>query len=461
MGPLYRGRRLAACLLPAAAASALVASCETANVPVLTPNATTGDAGVLPVGPTTRIEYCSAAGPTALVDADGGTVCPASVAQTTFRFAVCTCGDLVAGHTITTDAFDGSLGAYDPTRATTGGALATDGNLNASAKLDVGGSIWAAGNAGLTSTAPVVASGELHALGQVNVTQWLTVGTDAWLAGGLIAGGNVLIPGTLHMPSGAPLSVGGTQSIGAQITGPVTVPPPCDCSAASLLDVIGLVEGYRAHNDDTSAGIDARMLENVTTPLSEALPCGRLFFTGVDAHAPVTLTTSGRTALFIGGDFKAESDVVLESPTTGELDVFIEGNVLAAGQLRVGSAANPARAHIYVGGSGTVNLQSAVQIAGNLYAPRAEVVLGGAAPVTVFGSIFAGRLNAGSDLTVHFDESIARQSAACPAPAGACATCRDCGNQACVAGACGSCADSSECCAPAVCRSGTCVLDVR
>jgi hypothetical protein len=157
-------------------------------------------------------------------------------------------------------------------------------------------------------------------------------------------------------------------------------------------------------------------------------------------------------------------DFTLDVPPQGELDLFIEGNVLAAGQLRLGRAANPARVRVYVGGTGTVNLQNAAQLSGNLYAPRAEVVLGSSAPVTVFGSIFAGRLNAGADLTVHFDESVARTASAvgtCASPTGACSTCRDCGNQACSGGACGACLVSTECCPPSVCRSSTCVLDVR
>jgi hypothetical protein len=419
------------------------------------------EAGGVDMGASTRAAYCSATGPPVILGGDGGTICTEAIAQATFRFAICTCGDLVAGHAVTTDAFDGALGAYDATGAKVGGAVGANGNLNASAPLSVGGSLWAGGSAGLTSNVGVVAQGELHAHGLVNIGQSLTVGTDAWLEGGLLAMGNVLIPGTLHVPSGAPLMVGGMGTIGTTSTEPVTVPPPCDCAPTSLLDVAGVVEAYRAHNDDIPATIDPALLENVMAPLTMTLPCGRLFFTAVGAHAPVTLTVAGRTAIFVGGDLVADSDLVLDVPQGGELDLFIEGNVLAAGQLRLGRVDNPARARVYVGGSGSVNLQNAVQFVGNLYAPKAEVVLGNAAPVTVFGSLFAGRLNAGAELTVHFDESVAREVSSCPAAAGPCSTCHDCGNQACSAGVCGPCSDSSQCCAPSVCRSGTCVLDVR
>jgi hypothetical protein len=436
----------------------MTVGCGKAEIQVLAAGSA-ADAGAPAAG--SRAEYCSTAGPAVIGNGDGGTICPQEFAQTTFRFAVCTCGDLVASHAVTTDSFDGALGAYDPTQARVGGALGTDGNLNASATLDVGGTLWAGGAAGLTSTAAVTAQGELHVLGLVNIEESLTVGTDAWLEGGLITTGDVLIPGTLHVPAGVPIMVGGMQTIGSTATGPVAVAPPCDCADSALLDIAAMVEGYRDRNDDLSASIDPALLENVTAPLSQSLPCGRLFFTSVGAHAPVTLTVAGRTAIFVGGDFVADQDIAVDVPQGGELDLFIEGNVLAAGQLRLGRVDNPALARVYVGGSGTVNLQNAANVSGNLYAPKAEVVLGSGAPVTVFGSIFAGGLNAGAPLTVHFDESVARDVAGCPPSGGACSTCRECGNQACSAGVCGACLDSTQCCPPSVCRSSTCVLDVR
>ncbi len=434
-------------------------ACGKAEIQVLAPVGPAADSGV--TAGSSRAEYCSTAGPAIIEDGDGGSICPEEFAQATFRFAVCTCGDLVASHVVTTDSFDGALGAYDPTQARFGGAVGTDGNLNASATLEVGGSLWAGGAAGLTSNVSVTAQGELHVRGLVNIRQALTVGTDAWLEAGLVTTGDVLIPGTLHVPSGAPVMVAGMQTIGSTVTGPVTVPPPCDCGDSALLDIAATVEGYRAHNDDLSANIDPTLLENVMAPLTQTLPCGRLFFTSVGAHAPVTLTVSGRTAIFIGGDFVADQDIAIDVPQGGELDLFIEGNVLAAGQLRLGRVDNPARARVYMGGSGTVNLQNAANVSGNLYAPKAEVVLGSSAPVTVFGSIFAGGLNAGAPLTVHFDESVARDVAGCPPSVGACSTCRECGNQACSGGVCGACLDSTQCCPPSVCRSSTCVLDVR
>ena len=112
--------------------------------------------------------------------------------------------------------------------------------------------------------------------------------------------------------------------------------------------------------------------------------------------------------------------------------------------------------------SSSVNLQSAATLAGNLYAPGAMITLGGTAPTTLYGSMFASSLSSGSDLTIHYDQAILSPSSmpACTAPTN-CSSCNDCNGQACNSGTCGTCADSSQCCAPLVCGpQGQCVADV-
>lgn len=446
-------------------------SCATTDVPVLAAvgddaGSSGGPDGQVPVDGGTRADYCAGSGPPVLVDdaGDAGAVevCTAGLAQVAFRYALCTCDGYTSDHALTTDAFDGTQGPYDPSHALPGGSFGSNGNVNASGPVTVGGSLWASDSTGLTSSAPVAAAGELHAQGEVHSGPSLKVGTDAWLAGGLQANGDVTIAGTLHVPPSAPVDVGGTKTIGAVATGGVTVPPACDCDPRHRVDVAGLVETYRASNDDVAAGVDPAMLENVTAPLTHEIPCGRIFFTRVGASAPVHLTAQGRVAIFVGGDLSTTADFVVDAPPGSEVDLFVENGVTVGGAFLVGSPANPARARTYVGGAGTVNLQGASQLAGNLYAPQAELVLGGSASTTLFGSIFAARLSAGADLTIHFDEAVLTQNGAptC-APPTTCAGCGDCGGQACNSGICGGCADSSQCCAPLVCRAGSCVPNVQ
>ena len=71
--------------------------CGKAEIQVLAAGSA-ADAGAPAAG--SRAEYCSTAGPAVIGNGDGGTICPQEFAQTTFRFAVCTCGDLVASHAV-------------------------------------------------------------------------------------------------------------------------------------------------------------------------------------------------------------------------------------------------------------------------------------------------------------------------------------------------------------------------
>jgi hypothetical protein len=164
---------------------------------------------------------------------------------------------------------------------------------------------------------------------------------------------------------------------------------------------------------------------------------------------------SGRTAIFIGGDLAPSGAFTIDAGPKSEVDVFVEGNVVAGSTFTIGSAASPLKARLYVGGSGTINLPKATTLAGNLYGPRAELLLG--SDTTVFGSIFTRRLNTQGTLTVHYDEGVLSAGDGCPAPPGACTSCHDCGNQACNAGTCGACATSADCCAPLQCSGGRCV----
>jgi hypothetical protein len=362
----------------------------------------------------------------------------------------------VSAAAITTDSFDGTKGPYDAGAAHAGGGLGTNGNLSAQGTLAIGGALWVADATGMT-VATASAQGELHAAGRVASGPSLTVGGDAYVLGDVAATGDLHIAGTLHQPSGASASAGGTKTIGGTATGSFTVPPACDCDPALLIDVAAYVEAYRTTNDDTAVGIDPNALSNVNTDTSLTLPCGRIFFTRVGGTGAITLTLSpGRTAIFVGGDLAPNGSFAIDAPAGSEVDLFVEGGVVAGSSFALGSAASPAKARLWVGGPATVNLPNASVLAGNVYAPRSDLVLG-SNPVTVFGSIFGKRVSAQGPLTIHYDESVLGAGASCGASSGTCSSCHDCANQACVAGTCGACADSSECCAPLVCNTGTCV----
>jgi hypothetical protein len=447
------------------AALGAISACGTSSLDVLDPGADGGGSPateggvVLPVDAGTAADYCSGAG--AIVLGAGATIaCVGGLAQSAFRYALCTCDGLVSATSITTDSFDSANGPYAAGTARNGGGLGSNGYLAANGMLTVGGALWATDATGMT-VATATAQGELHVGGRAASGPQLTVGADAYVLGDVAAQGNLSIQGALHQPSGAQVSAGGTKSIGATITGSFTVPPACDCDPALRVDVPAIVETYRAANDDAAAGIDPRALENVATDTTLTLPCGRLFFTRVGGSGGVHLVTSaGRTAIFVGGDLAPSGPFTIDVAPSNQVDVFVEGNVVAGSTFTVGDPAHPVDARLWIGGTGTANLQQATTFAGNLYAPQAELVLGGL-PVDVYGSLFVRRLSAQAAVTIHYDEHVLSTAAACPVQTAACTSCHDCANQACTSGVCGACTDSSQCCAPLVCVAGTCAASLR
>jgi hypothetical protein len=415
-------------------------------------------------------DYCAGSGPPLLVDTagDAGPVstCPSLLAQRAFRYALCTCDGYVSSHGLFTDAFDSAQGAYDAGSATAGGSVGTNGNLSPGL-LQVSGSLWASNSTDLTTTATIQVTGELHAQGEVHAGPELSVGASAWMASGIQTSGDVTVAGTLHVPAGAPIDIPqGMQHTGPLDSTPFQVLPACDCDPSHIVDVKGVVATYGAHSDDETLKIQPSMLENVQSPLTTAeatLPCGRIFFTRIGpANVPIHLMAQGRVAIFVDGDLSTQSDFVVDAPSGNEVDLFVAGNVNVGGRFQVGDASNPARGRTYVGGN-KVNLQGAAEFAGNLYAPGADLTLGGSAPTTLFGSVFVGAFSAGSDLTIHYDESILTPAATpnCPGST-VCASCNDCGGQPCNSGTCGRfCTNSDQCCPPLVCGSnGSCVPDL-
>jgi hypothetical protein len=411
--PAWVGLLLAASWLGAAGGG-----CGTTDVPVFLassgadggpPASVDGSANSLG----TQGEFCMGSGPPALIamTADAGllSTCPDQLVQRAFRYALCTCDDYVNSHALVTDAFDGSKGPYDPSTATPGGSVGVNGNLSSSAgDLTVGGSLWASSPADI-DTGAVLVSGELHAQGELHPTGNVSVAGDAWLAGGIQTTGDLTVHGTLHVPSDVPIDVGG-MNFGTPDRAAFQVAPVCDCDPSDFVDVAGVVATYAEHNDDAPSTIQRDTLANVTSDLQVTLPCGRYYLKSIGAgSASIQITIQGRVAIFVAGDVST-SDFSVVVPTGSELDLFVAGGVTVAGVFEVGSTQNPARARTYV--ENAVNLQSASTLAGNLYAPSATVTIGGSAPTILYGSIFARSVSAGSDLTLHYDESILNESLA-------------------------------------------------
>ena len=484
-------RRLLGCVVPGLLATVLGAGggCGTSEVLVLrelpegpgggmdSSVATVEAQAPLPDAPEdapvigTQQEYCEGSGPPELratTDAGTTSMCPDQLAQREFRYALCLCSNYMNSQGLFTDAFDGAQGPYGASTPTAGGSVGVNGDL-APGPMNINGSLWASDmTTNITTATAMSVSGDLHTQGELHGTS-LVVQGDAWMASGLQASGDVTIKGTLHVPATQPTSVSGMFTHGAVDTMTLPYAPACDCPFTPVVDVAGVVRTYQdpSDNDDVALGIQSTMLANVQpddgspdggTPI--VLQCGRIYLTRIGGNAPIHLIVQGRVALFVAGDVSV-SDFRIDVPSPYELDLFVGGSITASGIFQVGDPSNPARARTYVGGR-TVNLQNAATLAGNLYAPNANITLG-PAPTTLYGAIFADSLSSGSDLTIHYDKAILTppSTRACPTPT-SCITCNDCNGQPCNSLTCGgTCADSSQCCAPLVCNGqGVCVPDV-
>jgi hypothetical protein len=216
------------------------------------------------------------------------------------------------------------------------------------------------------------------------------------------------------------------------------------------------------------------------------LPCGNYYLNGFSLSGSTAIVAHGHVAIYIDGNIDAQSNLTITLDPNSELDVFVSGTVTSGSNFSLGSVNYPALTRLYVGSSAQLELSSSTVIAGNVYAPNATVLW--TSGTDMFGSVLAGDFSAQSDVTLHHDERVLRAGDSCEPPgtpsgsggaggAGAgganaggagggsagsppatCNSCVDCGNQACTtAGACGACTTSADCCAPLICRAGTCI----
>jgi hypothetical protein len=226
------------------------------------------------------------------------------------------------------------------------------------------------------------------------------------------------------------------------------------------------VEDGKLHNDNVAIGLDSAAFENATGATRLDLPCGRYYLTKITPRSSATIAVHGRTAIFIGGNIdtqQANLDIAIDPQA--ELDIFVGGTIVNATGLRLGNVDVPAQLRVYIAG-GPVDFSAPSTTAGNFYLPYSEFV--SPSNFNLFGSLFAKKFTGQGQ--IHYDRGILNAGAICeggrpgtdggtPADAGtptSCTTCRDCGNQACVAGRCGACTTSADCCAPLQCLNGTC-----
>ncbi len=393
--------------------------------------------------------FCSGSGGIQLPGTDQ---CTGDLGKKTFVFAMCSCTDLKLSGSIHTSSFDS-------TRQTSPGHAASVGTNGAFANggaIGIQGSLWA-GGAGVTGDVvslrgagsiaqQIWSGGALQAEGSFSVT-------DDVFVRGPVAGGILDIGGRLHLPSGDPPSqFNVTKGV---VHEAVAFGDPCNCKDPLKIDPI--VASFKTNNDDAASNVTAATLSKFEN-IDVTLPCGKYYFDAIQG-TNLRLTLTGRTAIFVAGDYDVAGASHLALAVGAELDLFVGGNLKVGGATAFGWSAAPAKVRVYVGGT-SVALAGSIGLGANLHAPNA--VLTTEASLDVKGSLFARALDVTGAVNVDYDEAI-MDLQGCQAPGGGCSSCRDCegATPACKGGKCGACVVDGDCCAPMVCNAGKCTQTIR
>jgi len=423
------------------------ANCKTCGT-ACGPGTGCSDGACVPSQGATTAPGCAGGGPP--VDLGNGTSSNCT-AQTTFRWALCSCLDVTSSNSITTDAYDSSQGPYVP--GGPGAGVGMNRMFGSSGVTNVSGSLWASAAAGLSTSNDLHVGQELHVGGPLS-SPTCTVGDDGYVKGNISTTGSIAFGKTLYQQTGTTTS--GTVTYASRVEQNVTVPEPCECQPNQILPISTWVAAAMATNDNASISLSATAAQNPSSPVRIDLPCGKYYLSAITGSRAVTIVAHGHTALFVGGDISLSKPLAITLDPTATLDVVVGGNVGASSTMTIGSPNYPALSRYYIGGSNGFSISSGAELAAYFY--TSQGLVGSSSSLEVFGGVFAHDFNNSSSTKIHYDGAVLDVGGDCGTGTG-CTSCNDCGNQACINGSCGACTDSSQCCAPLVCdpQQGKCV----
>jgi len=317
---------------------------------------------------------------------------------------MCSCGDLVNSASVNADAFGT---AKKPTSLTQGSLGMNGAFYPLSTTLD--GSLVVAGVDGIPTQGPLTVRGDLSDQGQLDGQFDIQVDGDAQV-GADVRVKSLTLGGSLRVSASSTVDI--TDGNPAFTRATIDIAPPCDCTTGP--DIADLVDDAKNDNDNAALELDAtESFRALNAPVELTLPCGRYYASAFYAPNPITLTITGRVALYVAGDFVTEQggDVRVQLAPGAELDLLIAGNLSTGALVELGTAATRGRVRVYAGGQGTLSFAGTTTIAGTLYAPGAELVT--SATFEVFGGVLARRVSTSGALKLHYDRALAD---------GACAT---------------------------------------
>ncbi len=357
-------------------------------------------------------DECDDGGPPIDVDfGDGETdQCTGDLADSTFMWALCTCGDLTTEDEFLTDGFNSTSGPYQP--GGLGGGVGVNGEFATESEAE----IWGALHVGEPS--PVHIGDEtdirqqLHAGDDFEAGDTCTVGDDAYIAGDIIGSG-LDVSATLYSPDDADRD--GGINYGDLVEQPVTVDPPCACDDDDQIPIQNIVAAAESPNNDNALiGLDEDLMTGGDTPERVDLPCGEYYLSEIDADGDVTIVADGKVVLHIDGDIDLEGELTITPGPTGELDVFVAGNIHSDTGFTLGSPNYPASTRLYLGGEDGMTLSGESQIGANIYAVPGMLMIEDS--LDMYGALYATDAVFESELFIHYDRHVLQSGQACPDP---------------------------------------------
>ena len=255
--------------------------------------------------------------------------------------------------------------------------------------------------------------GDLEVGGTLAVTGDMHVMGDVWSQSAPIGPGLLQIDGDLVTTESFDVRASNVRLSGTPRFDPHTQVEPCACDANSRLDIAALIRGAAQRNDDADLSIAQDALAAATSSTSLEIACGRVYLSGITVLGDLTLRISGPVQLYVAGDFAVLGRTQVELGDSGELDLFVAGNLMLGGSAHFAAREHSADARVYVAGqmmlglalsdvpwAGRLNamlagaqlpaasVPSMISVVGNVYAPSA--VLQVAVPTEVVGSLFVG-----------------------------------------------------------------------
>lgn len=330
--------------------------------------------------------------------------CEPTTAARTFSRALCSCEDTNVAGFLHTRSFRSGTDADDTERL--GGSVGVNRNYLTGGLADVGGDFIVSGPRDTVFGGLLAVGRDLRFRPAFDVAGAVGVGGDVHLQGSLRALGLIGIKGDLYRaPDSRFLGLALVNVAGERYTEAVEVEAPCACGQDELLDVAGAVAAASRDNDNASIGLDPHALDlAIGLGTAITLPSGRFYVHQVGSLGAIQLRIEGKVQLHVGDDFLAGPLFAVTLAPGAELDLFVRDNFALAGAALLGDPRRPAATRIYVGGTGDIAVAGLNAFAGNLYAPTANVLVGGIGKV--YGSLFGKNIVAAGILDVGFDEAV-------------------------------------------------------